>query len=158
MEKQKTKVGKFLQSLGSGIEPLAKLALDVAGSVTGIDQLSALADKIGNYDKMTPQDKETALALIDLDKIELKEITERWKADMQSDALLPKIIRPSTLGYLLLLLTFLVMFDSGNTSFTVKERWIDLVEMLLTWVFLAYFGGRSVEKIMKTVKSFKTKQ
>ena len=43
-------------------------------------------------------------------------------------------------------MTVLVVGDSVNNSFVVKDIWITLVESLLITVVLAYFGGRSAEK------------
>ena len=72
-------------------------------------------------------------------------ITDRWKSDMSSDSWLSKNIRPMSLiaifvGYFL----FTMMSAFG---YSPQESFVSL---LGTWgqiVFLAYFGGRTVEKL-----------
>ena len=39
---------------------------------------------------LPPQDKETALKLLEQDTIELQEISKRWESDMKSDSWLSK--------------------------------------------------------------------
>ena len=72
-------------------------------------------------------------------------VTDRWKSDMSSDSWLSKNIRPMSLiaifvGYFL----FTMMSAFG---YSPQESFVSL---LGTWgqiVFLAYFGGRTVEKL-----------
>ena len=72
-------------------------------------------------------------------------VTDRWKSDMSSDSWLSKNIRPISLiaifvGYFL----FTMMSAFG---YSPQESFVSL---LGTWgqiVFLAYFGGRTVEKL-----------
>ena len=68
-----------------------------------------------------------------------KNITERWKMDMQSDSWLSKNIRPLVL----------VFIDAGVIAFEVKASWVDLLQLVLITVIGAYFGGRSLEKVKK---------
>ena len=82
---------------------------------------------------------------MEADIAEQQEITKRWQADMSSDSWLSKNIRPLTLiailtGYF----TFAMM-----SAFGIETRGA-YVELLGQWgqlVMLAYFGGRTVEKI-----------
>lgn len=78
-----------------------------------------------------------------------KEISNRWLADMNSDSWMAKNIRPMVLIYLLALLTGFVISDSFHSSFSIKDNWIDLLQILMTTAFAAYFGGRTVEKFKK---------
>lgn len=75
------------------------------------------------------------------------EVSERWKADMQSDSWLSKNIRPLTLAFLVIATILLIFIDAGFIQFTVETKWADLLQMVLITVVGAYFGGRSYEKI-----------
>ena len=78
-----------------------------------------------------------------------EEITERWQSDNSTDDKLARRVRPASLIYLLLSMSFFVFVDStGYFDFEVKDAYISLYETLLLLVFAAYFGGRSLEKIM----------
>lgn len=86
------------------------------------------------------------LAKMQMDVAQSQEITKRWQADMSSDSWLSKNIRPLTLiailtGYF----TFAMM-----SAFGIETRGA-YVELLGQWgivVMTAYFGGRTVEKVM----------
>ena len=78
-----------------------------------------------------------------------KNITERWKMDMQSDSWLSKNIRPLVLIFLVVSTVLLVFIDAGVISFEVKTSWVDLLQLVLITVIGAYFGGRSLEKVKK---------
>ena len=78
-----------------------------------------------------------------------KNITERWKMDMQSDSWLSKNIRPLVLIFLVVATVLLVFIDAGVIAFEVKASWVDLLQLVLITVIGAYFGGRSLEKVKK---------
>ena len=78
-----------------------------------------------------------------------KQITDRWKADMQSDSWLAKNIRPLVLVFLVVATVLLIFIDAGAISFTVQDKWTDLLQLVLITVIGAYFGGRSLEKVKK---------
>ena len=78
-----------------------------------------------------------------------KQVTERWKMDMQSDSWLSKNIRPMVLIFLVVSTVLLVFIDAGVISFEVKASWVDLLQLVLITVIGAYFGGRSLEKVKK---------
>ena len=78
-----------------------------------------------------------------------KTITERWKMDMQSDSWLSKNIRPLVLVFLVVATVLLIFIDAGAISFTVQDKWTDLLQLVLITVIGAYFGGRSLEKVKK---------
>jgi hypothetical protein len=78
-----------------------------------------------------------------------KNVTERWKSDMNSDSWLSKNVRPLTLAFLLTSTMLLIFIDAGFIEFTVKDSWVDLLQLVLISVVGAYFGGRSLEKIKK---------
>ena len=78
-----------------------------------------------------------------------KNITERWKMDMQSDSWLSKNIRPLVLVFLVVATVLLIFIDAGAINFTVQDKWTDLLQLVLITVIGAYFGGRSLEKVKK---------
>ena len=78
-----------------------------------------------------------------------KNITERWKMDMQSDSWLSKNIRPLVLVFLVVATVLLIFIDAGAISFVVEDKWTDLLQLVLITVIGAYFGGRSLEKVKK---------
>ena len=78
-----------------------------------------------------------------------KNITERWKMDMQSDSWLSKNIRPLVLIFLVVSTVLMIFIDAGTISFVVEDKWTDLLQLVLITVIGAYFGGRSLEKVKK---------
>ena len=78
-----------------------------------------------------------------------KQVTERWKLDMNSDSWLSKNIRPLVLVFLVVATVLLIFIDAGVISFKVQDKWTDLLQLVLITVIGAYFGGRSLEKVKK---------
>ena len=78
-----------------------------------------------------------------------KNITDRWTADMNSDSWLSKNVRPMVLIFLIICTMLLIFIDAGAVTFTVEEKWTDLLQLVLITVIGAYFGGRTAEKFKK---------
>ena len=78
-----------------------------------------------------------------------KEISSRWKADMESDSWLSKNVRPLVLIFLVISTVLLIFIDAGVINFVVEAKWTDLLQLVLITVIGAYFGGRSLEKTKK---------
>ena len=76
-------------------------------------------------------------------------ITDRWKADMNSDSWLSKNVRPLILIFLVVSTVLMIFIDAGTIQFVVEEKWTDLLQLVLITVIGAYFGGRSFEKSKK---------
>ena len=77
-------------------------------------------------------------------------VTERWKADMGSDVKLAKLIRPLTLIALMTMFMLTMTADSiDGLPFTVKDSYVDLLQILMMTAFGAYFAGRTIEKAKK---------
>jgi len=68
---------------------------------------------------------------------------------MSSDEPIAKKVRPYSLIYLLVVVSILSVIDGNLLSFTVKDVYIELFQALLMLVFGAYYGGRTIEKVMK---------
>ena len=143
-----TRVGDFLR----GVVGVAPEFLDLAGSITGIEALSRLADKIEGSDSIAQKDKDIALAMLKMDMVDMQEVTKRWEADLHSDNKLSKNVRPLVMIFLTLSMFIFIVVDSSVDDFKVKSDWISLLSSLLWLVYGAYFGGRSLEKIQKMRK------
>ena len=78
-----------------------------------------------------------------------KQISDRWKADMNSDSWLSKNVRPMVLIFLVVCTVLMIFIDAGTISFNVEAKWTDLLQLVLITVIGAYFGGRSLEKRKK---------
>ena len=76
-------------------------------------------------------------------------ITDRWSADMNSDSWLSKNVRPLVLVFLVVSTVLMIFIDAGTISFTVEEKWTDLLQLVLITVIGAYFGGRTMVKRKK---------
>ena len=142
-----TRVGDSLRWLVEQGKEVAPELLDIAANITGVNALSKLGDKISGSTEISETDKKMLLAEIELDKIEMQEITKRWQADMESDSWASKNIRPyATAGTLVF--TFIVMIlDSAIKSFKVEDHWVNLLVTLLSLMVVALFGSRGYEKI-----------
>jgi hypothetical protein len=134
-----TKVGKFLIGERGVFKKLANSLPD-----SGL--LSVLKNLIVDDKQLTPKDKETALKLLEMDLIEMQEVSKRWESDMSSDSWLSKNTRPMALIFLTFSMVLLILLDSLKTEFVVDSAWIDLLKSLLITVYVAYFGSRGVEK------------
>jgi hypothetical protein len=100
--------------------------------------------------KLLEMQQNGELAQMQADIAESQEITKRWESDMASDSWLSKNIRPMALiaifvGYFL----FAMMSAFG---FNATESYVQLLGQWGQIVFLAYFGGRTAEKIMEMKK------
>jgi hypothetical protein len=74
-------------------------------------------------------------------------ISDRWKADMASDSALSKNIRPMTLIYILT--AYLLFAGLSAAGINVQEAYVSLLGQWGMLVMTAYFGGRTVEKVME---------
>jgi len=138
-----TKVGQFLN----------KIAPSILGTVSGIIPSAGVLGLVKSLIHkesdivISPQDKKTALLLLEQDMIELKEVSKRWESDMKSDSWLSKNTRPMSLIFLTAMTIAFIWVDSHeHLSFTVEQEWISLLKTLTTTVYVAYFGSRGAEK------------
>lgn len=146
-----TRVGDAIRWLAKQGKVIAPDILNVVGTITGIDGLKSLADKINNSD-LPKEDKEFLFKQLDADMREMEEVSKRWNSDMQSDSWLSKNVRPLLMIFLTVSMAVFIVIDSSLNGFVVKDDWISLLSSLLLLVYGAYFGGRSLEKIQKMKK------
>ena len=134
-----TKVGKFLLGKSGIIDVISNILPDKGA-------LGMVKNLIHKDPDLPPQDKETALMLLEQDMIELKEVSKRWESDMKSDSWLSKNTRPMALIFLTISLIVFILLDGFSISFGIDSGWIDLLKSLLITVYVAYFGSRGAEK------------
>lgn len=137
-----TKVGQFLSEKVPSILGVVGDVLPDAG-VLGI--VKGLIEKEPDI-VLPPEDKEKAMKLLELDMVEMQEVSKRWESDMKSDSWLSKNTRPLSLIFLTISMVLLILLDSFEWSFGVSEGWVDLLQTLLVTVYVAYFGSRGAEK------------
>jgi len=139
-----TKVGKFLLGKSGLVNTIGDVLPDKG--VFGI--VKNLIDKDPD---LPPQDKETALKLLEMDIIEMENVSKRWDSDMKSDSWLSKNTRPLTLIYLTVITTLYIILDSLDIAFDIDSSWVELLKTLLVTIYVAYFGSRGFEKY-QTIK------
>lgn len=143
-----TKVGQFLTDKVPSILGVVGDVLPDAG-VLGV--VKGLIDK-EDPAVLPPEDKEKAMKLLELDMIEMQEVSKRWDSDMKSDSWLSKNTRPMSLIFLTISMVLLILLDSFEWSFSVSTGWVDLLQTLLVTVYVAYFGSRGAEKFQSIKK------
>ena len=135
------------------------LASAVMGPMGGM-AIKAIADKLGVPASITEvtnalqANPDLALKLKEIDtkafEVETKAVTERWQADMASDSWLSKNIRPMTL--IAIFVAYFLFAALSAAGINVNESYVKLLGEWGQLIMLAYFGGRTAEKIMEKRK------
>ena len=124
----------------------------------GIDDIISTGLKI--IDKVIPDPAAKAAAQLELQKIanegklaelqadmnEQNNVSDRWKADLGSDSWLSKNVRPMTL--VALLVAYFIFATASAFEIIVKPEYVNLLGQMIMLIVSAYFGGRTLEKIM----------
>ena len=124
----------------------------------GIDDIVSVGLKV--LDKVIPDPAQKAQAQLDLQKLaqdghlaelqadinEQNNVSDRWKSDLGSDSWLSKNIRPMTLIFILGVYTTFAGFSAFNVN--VNQAYVELLGQWGMLIMSAYFGGRTLEKIM----------
>ena len=127
---------------------LAKLFGKAAGGI--VEKIAGVADKfIQTKEERAAVEKEMTQIFIQAEAEMQKNVTERWKADLEHGNWLTRSVRPLVLVFLIVSTILMVFIDSGSIEFQVEEKWTDLLQLVLITVIGAYFGGRSIEKVRK---------
>ena len=128
---------------------LAKLFGNAGGGI--VDKISGVVDKfVITKDEKAEFEKQMTEILIEAEAAMQKNVTERWKADLEHGNWLTRSVRPLVLIFLIVSTVLMVFIDSGSINFTVEEKWTDLLQLVLMTTIGAYFGGRSAEKFNQT--------
>ena len=126
--------------------------------------LTALLEVGGKLiDRLIPDPENKAKAQLDLAKmaqdgelakmandtklyeVEQTNVTDRWQADMGSDSWLSKNIRPMAL--IAIFIAFFLFTMMSAFGYNAQESYVNLLGQWGQIIFLAYFGGRTVEKL-----------
>jgi hypothetical protein len=119
--------------LGVGMKLIDKLIPDPAAKAQAQLDLAKLA-------------QEGKLAELQADMNEQNNVSERWKADLGSDSWLSKNVRPMTL--VALLVAYFIFATASAFEIIVKPEYVELLGQMIMLIVSAYFGGRTLEKIM----------
>lgn len=129
----------------------------------GIDALLSIGGKL--IDKLIPDPQAKAVAQLELAKMaqdgelakmandtklyetEQKNVTDRWSADMSSDSWLSKNIRPMSL--VAVFIGFFVFAMMSAFQYNANEVYVTLLGQWGMLIMSAYFGGRTLEKIIE---------
>ena len=130
---------------------LAKLFGGAGGGI--VDKISGVVDKlVRTKDEKAEFEKQMTEILIEAEAAMQKNVTERWKADLEHGNLLTRSVRALVLIFLIVATVLMVFIDSGSINFNVEDKWTDLLQLVLMTTIGAYFGGRSVEKYRQIKK------
>ena len=144
---KETTVGKVLLGAASMINP-------TLGSVLkGVTTPQEAIAEITKAD--APQEDKIKLQqlIYDQQNKEIEAITSRWEADSMSDSWLSKNVRPLVLVWCIVIFSLAGILDSiDSVPFHINATWNDTFEKVMMAVILAYFGGRSSEKVTSLYK------
>jgi hypothetical protein len=119
--------------IGAGLKIIDKVIPDPAAKAAAQLELQKLA-------------QDGKLAELQADMNEANNISDRWKADLQSDSWLSKNVRPMTL--VALLVAYFIFATASAFEIIVKPEYVNLLGQMIMLIVSAYFGGRTLEKIM----------
>jgi len=134
-----TRVGDFLRDID------VSKSLEVVGNLVKGD-INGAIDAITGAESISPEQREHALKVMQLDIEEMKSVSKRWEADLKSDSTLAKNVRPLSLIFLTVTTVILIYLDSFSVEILVPSEWIELLKSLLLGIYIAYFGSRGLEK------------
>lgn len=153
----------LLNILKGAAPALATTLATAAGGPLAGKIVASIADKLGvepTVEAVTAKleaNPELAVKMREIDvrafEAEQKAVSERWQADMASDSWLSKNIRPMTLVYILT--AYLLFAIASAFGVNVNQAYVTLLGDWGQLIMLAYFGGRTAEKIASTVKGNK---
>jgi hypothetical protein len=119
--------------IGAGLKIIDKVIPDPAAKAEAQLKLQQLA-------------QDGKLAELQADMNEQNNVSDRWKADLASDSWLSKNIRPMTL--IAILAGYFIFATSSAFDLNVKQAYVELLGQWGMLIISAYFGGRTLEKIM----------
>jgi hypothetical protein len=142
-----TTVGKLLFGAASIVNPA------LGNVLSGVTSPAEAIAAIGKSD-VSGEDKIKLQQLIyEQQSKEMQAITSRWQADAASDSWLSKNVRPLVLVWCIVIFSLAGILDSVESiPFNIGVTWNDTFEKVMMAVVLAYFGGRSGEKVTSIFK------
>ena len=128
-----TKVGRFLINK---VPSILGIVGDVLPDAGVLGMVKSLIEK-ESPEVLPKEDKETALKLLELDMIEMQEISKRWSSDITSGWLTANV-RPLTL----------IFFSVSYVVGWYLDYQLEAISGVLSLIIGAYFGSRGIEKVM----------
>ena len=140
-------VGKLLFGAASIVNPT------LGNVLKGVTSPGEAIAAIGKSDASSDDKIKLQQLIYEQQNKEMEAITSRWEADSKSDSWLSKNVRPMVLIWCIVVFSFDGILDSVETiPFVIHDNWIDTFENVMMAVILAYFGGRSGEKVTSIFK------
>ena len=142
-----TTVGKLLFGAASIVNPT------LGNVLKGVTSPGEAIAAIGKSDVSSDDKIKLQQLIYEQQNKEMEAITSRWEADANSDSWLSKNVRPLVLVWCITVFSLAGLLDSVETiPFHIGEIWNDTFEKVMMAVVLAYFGGRSGEKVTSIFK------
>ena len=142
-----TTVGKLLFGAASIVNPT------LGNVLKGVTSPGEAIAAIGKSDASSEDKIKLQQLIHEQQNKEMEAITSRWEADSKSDSWLSKNVRPMVLIWCIVVFSFAGLLDSVETvPFVIHDNWNDTFEKVMMAVVLAYFGGRSGEKVTSIFK------
>tara|TARA_B100001175_G_scaffold118935_2_gene101091 strand:+ start:1695 stop:2156 length:462 start_codon:yes stop_codon:yes gene_type:complete len=142
-----TTVGKLLFGAASIVNPT------LGNVLKGVTSPGEAIAAIGKSDASSEDKIKLQQLIHEQQNKEMQAITSRWEADSKSDSWLSKNVRPMVLIWCIVVFSIAGIFDSIETiPFAIHDNWNDTFEKVMMSVILAYFGGRSGEKVTSIFK------
>jgi hypothetical protein len=142
-----TTVGKLLFGAASLVNPT--LGNLISGASTPAEAIAA----IGKSDVSSEEKIKLQQLIFEQQNKEMEAVTSRWQADSISDSWLSKNVRPLVLVWCIVIFSLAGILDSVESiPFHIGVTWNDTFEKVMMAVVLAYFGGRSSEKVTSIFK------
>jgi|TARA_B100001939_G_scaffold330904_1_gene328459 hypothetical protein len=142
-----TTVGKLLFGAASIANPA------LGNVLKGVTSPAEAIAAIGKSDASSDDKIKLQQLIYEQQNKEMEAITTRWQADASSDSWLSKNVRPLVLVWCIVVFSFAGILDSVESiPFNIGVTWNDTFEKVMMAVVLAYFGGRSGEKVTSIFK------
>ena len=125
---------------------------------TVIDSVGKIVDNLHTSDDEKLKAKQELLTIqatmeLKAQELELQfeqEVSKRWVSD--NEHIVTRLTRPAIVLWGFALLTIVMLLDGNIGDFTINEAYIPLLETIVVTSVVAYMGGRTLDKGMKTFK------
>ncbi len=142
-----TTVGKLLFGAASLVNPA------LGNLISGVSTPAEAIAAIGKSDVSSGEKIKLQQLIFEQQNKEMEAVTSRWQADSISDSWLSKNVRPLVLVWCIVIFSLAGILDSVESiPFHIGVTWNDTFEKVMMAVVLAYFGGRSSEKVTSIFK------
>jgi len=142
-----TTVGQLLFGAASVINPT------LGNVLQGVTSPREAIEAITKSDAPADDKVKLQQMIFEQQEKEITAITSRWEADSMSDSWMSKNVRPLVLVWCIVIFSLAGILDSVESiPFQINNTWNDTFEKVMMAVVLAYFGGRSGEKVTSIFK------